>query len=344
MSKELSGYHVPTVDWLAMLGLLLMTRLSWVPLYLGIDRVNLAYALDEFNPAFHQPQPPGYPLSVLFARLIDAVVHDPHTTFLVISIGISALSLPVLFALTSRMFSPSEARIAVFLLVLNPVFWSASLRSPLRPHLALFSLLIAYCCWRCIKGENRFAIWGALALSIGGGFRPDIVVYMSPLWVLSTWLGTRSVRALLRGSLVFGLCTLAWLVPTLLAAGGPGVYVDLIVDYLNQQAGGESVLLGASWRPWLHQMSRLVTWNGLAVAGWLLAVPIFLHSEGRIRLRSLEAGFIASWVAPGILIQALTHVAEPGHTLFSVAAFCLLGSHVLHCSIAHAAGARRYYP
>jgi len=144
--------------------------------------------------------------------------------------------------------------------------------------------------------------------------------------------------------LVFGLCTLAWLVPTLLAAGGPGVYVDLIVDYLNQQAGGESVLLGASWRPWLHQMSRLVTWNGLAVAGWLLAVPIFLHSEGRIRLRSLEAGFIAAWVAPGILIQALTHVAAPGHTLFSVAAFCLLGSHVLHCSIAHVAGARRYYP
>lgn len=344
MSKELDKYRVPTVDWVAILGLLLMTRIPWAQLYLGIDRVNLAYALEEFNPAFHQPHPPGYPLSVALARLIDAVVTDPRATFLIISIGVSALCLPVLFSLAVRMFSPRAARIAVFLFVLNPAVWFTSLKSPLRPHLALFALLVAYCSWRCLNGEKAYAFWGALALGIGGGFRPDLLAYMFPLWILSVWIGTRSGAVVLRAALILGLSILVWLVPLILATGGPGSYLQLALGYTMQQSQGQSIVLGSNWRAWLHQLSRLLTWNGLAVVGWVWALPFFLRAENRIRFRSPQVGFIAAWVAPGLLIQALIHVATPGHTLFSVAAFCLLGGHVLHSSMRSLPGIRRWPP
>lgn len=343
MSTKLESYRVSNVDWVATLGLLLLTRIPWMPSYLGIDRVNLAYALEEFDPASHQPQPPGYPLFVVLSRLVDALVQNPHTTFQIISLGVSALSLPVLYALVRRMFSPAAARTAVFLFVLNPAFWFTSLRSPLRPHLALFALLTAYCCWRCFNGEKAYALWGALALGFGSGFRPDLLAYMFPLWILSAWTGTRSAAAVLKGAAVLGLCILAWGIPMLIAAGGPVFYLNLLLGYAADQSKGGAIGFGLSWRPWLHQLSRLVTWNGLAVVGWLWALPLYLRAENRIRLRSSQAGFIAAWVVPGLLVQAFTHVETPGQTLFSIPAFCVLGGHVLHFSMQKLSG-RRWLP
>src|SRR6185436_4458652 len=39
--------------------------------------------------------------------------------------------------------------------------------------------------------------------------------------------------------------------------------------------------------------------------------------------------FTAVWLIPGLIVQALIHVAAPGHTLFSIPAWCLLGAWVI---------------
>src|SRR5215831_3778706 len=46
-----------------------------------IDNVNFALALDNFNPALHQPQPPGYPLYVGLTRLMRFVFPRPEVLF-----------------------------------------------------------------------------------------------------------------------------------------------------------------------------------------------------------------------------------------------------------------------
>jgi hypothetical protein len=79
------------------------------------------------------------------------------------------------------------------------------------------------------------------------------------------------------------------------------------------------------------------------VIGWIWAVPFLRVGEGRkssqiLRTSSnplregegyLTAGFFFLWLAPGLIIQALVHVDAPGHTLFSVAALCVLGGYLL---------------
>src|SRR5439155_27217712 len=202
------------------LALLLLTRLPVMAEYFTIDNVNLAFSLEKFDPRIHQPQPPGYPFFVFFARIVNVIFRDAGRTFVAISLLVSAVSLAAAFALAERMSSRWAGAAAAFLLLVNPVFWHASLDGPLRPNLALFSLLTAYCCWRCWNGEKRFAYWGAAALGLGSGFRPDLIAFLSPLWFVTSWVGTKSWITVYRACVLLAVIVGVWLAALIVAMGG----------------------------------------------------------------------------------------------------------------------------
>jgi hypothetical protein len=315
--------------WTVMLGLVLLTRLPVMASYLSVDNVNLAFSLEKFDPRIHQPQPPGYPFFVAFAKIVNLVVRDPERTFIAISILVSALCLPIAFLLTQRMFSTWAGAAAAFLLLVNPVFWFSGLDGPLRPNLALFSLLTAYCCWRCWNGEKRFAIWGALALGVGSGFRPDLIAFLLPLWLLSTWLGTKSFRTIVAAGGVLAGVILVWAAATFIAMGGIQAFRETMVGYAVDQSQGESIVLGSGMVAWLRQVNRLVIWNGLGVVTWIWAVPLYFRNREGWRSIGSQAKFLLAWLVPGLIVQALVHVAAPGHTLFSIPAICVVGAYIL---------------
>src|SRR5438034_9232376 len=206
--------------WIVLLALLLLTRIPAMANYLSIDNVNLALSLEKFDPRIHQPQPPGFPFFVLSARFLNTFFRDPERTFVVVSIIVAALSLCAAFALGARMFSRWSGGAAAFLLLVNPVFWQSNLDGPLRPNLALFSLVTAYCCWRCWAGEKLFAYWGALALGVGSGFRPDLIAFLFPLWFISSWAATKSWRSMLLALALLGGIVLVWTTALVIATGG----------------------------------------------------------------------------------------------------------------------------
>jgi hypothetical protein len=321
--------------WIPVVALLLLTRIPVASKYLSIDNVNLAYALDNFDPRIHQPQPPGYPFFVLLAKAVNLVFSDPETTFLVLSVFVSILALPAIYVLGARMFDAWTGRAAVCLLVVNPVFWQGALDGPLRIHLALFSLLTAYCAWRAWDGERAYVLWGAVVLGVGSGFRPDLLVYLGPIWFVSALVGTRSVKVIAAGGAVLSLTVLTWVGVVAYAVGGPSELYKLITNYLVEQSQPGSVVLGASSRLWMRQLSRLAVWNGLAILGWIWALPLFLVSKSRVSLLGRHFIFGIAWIVPGLIAQALIHVDATGHTLFSVPAFCLFGAYVLRTGLQH---------
>src|SRR5881409_3282472 len=105
------------------LALLLLTRLPAMGEYFTIDNVNLAFSLEKFDPRIHQPQPPGYPLFVAFNRAVNVIFNDAEKTFAITGLLVSALCLPLAFAIGKRMFSPWVGRAAVLLLLVTPPFW-----------------------------------------------------------------------------------------------------------------------------------------------------------------------------------------------------------------------------
>jgi hypothetical protein len=315
--------------WVVVFLLLLITRIPLMAEYFSIDNVNLAFSLEKFNPSIHQPQPPGYPLFVAFARLVHFFFNDAWRTFAAISILVSALSLWLTFLIGNRMFSPWAGAMGACLLLVNPVFWFAGIEGPLRPNLALFSMLTAYCSWRCWNGEKRFALWGAIALGVGGGFRPDLLGYLFPLWLISSCIGTRSWRKVLSAAAVLCAIVAVWTSATIIAMGGFRIYKDIMYAYAVNWSHTSSAIPGTSMLGWLRQKNRLFLWNGLAVIGWIWTVPFYFFNRKTAPLGSARFAFLALWILPGIILQALTHYDAPGHTLFSVSALCLIGGYML---------------
>ena len=251
----MSRWHTAAF-WFLLVALLLLTRIPAASQYLSVDNVNLALALEHFDPRIHQPQPPGYPFFVAFARVVNLLFHNAEKTFLAISLLVSGLCLPLTVALGRRMFDRWVGQAAAVLLLLNPVFWFAGLEGPLRPNLALFSLLTAYCAWRTWSGDRSFVIWGACAVGIGSGFRPDLLVLLAPIWLFSAWVGTRSIKTILLGGGVLALTVLVWTGALAYSVGGVRELVNLTSSYLADQSRGESVVFGASTAAWFHQINR----------------------------------------------------------------------------------------
>ena len=315
--------------WILIVAALLLTRVPATPEYLHGDNINIAFAMEKFDPRIHQPQPPGYPFFIAFARFVNIFVRDVEKTMGFLAVLASVLCLPLMGALGSRMFNPWVGQAGALLLLVNPVFWFSGLEGPIRPFLAVFALMSAYCAWRAWHEEHRYVIWGAVALGIGSGFRPDLLAFLGPVWLISAWVGTRSFRYLLAGSSVLAVVILIWVGTLVYVVGGIRALYDLNTNYLVVQSRAESMVLGASTPAWLRQMSRLVVWNGLAIIGWVWAVTFLPFSRNRWPWRTDYIGFFAWWLTPGLVSQALIHVAAPGHTLFSVPAWCLMGAQVL---------------
>jgi hypothetical protein len=172
-------------------------------------------------------------------------------------------------------------------------------------------------------------MWGALALGVGSGFRPDLIAFLLPLWLISTWLGTKSFRTIVAaGGLLAGVI-LVWAAATLIAMGGLYSFRETMVGYAVDQSQGESIVLGSGLVAWLRQVNRLVIWNGLGVLTWIWAVPLYFRNREGLRVIGSQAKFLFAWLVPGLIVQALVHVAAPGHTLFSIPAMCVTGAYIL---------------
>lgn len=310
--------------------LLMLTRLPFVPQYLySFDEVNLTLALHQFDPTRSQPQPPGYPFFVGEERLFAPLLGTPERTFGLLASVISGLALGVMYLLGRRMFSPTVGLVAAILLFANPVFWFSSLTSPLRPHLALISLLVAYTCWRAMSGERGYLYAASLALGLGSGFRPELLAGLFPLWAWTAWHYRNRAVELIRATVLLAISCLLWIGVLVIAAGGVRHLTQAFSEYLFVQTQQTSMLANAQGGSWLRWVGRGLLWNGLGVLSWIWAVPFaWIHRRSLWERKQLLI-FLGAWFLPPFLFNLSVHIAEPGHALSTIPFLCLAGAFCL---------------
>src|SRR5579863_348826 len=88
-----------------------------------IDSVNFALALGKFDPAVHQPHPPGYFLYVCLGRLVNLLTGDANTAFVLISIAASCAAVMMIYLLAASWFGRNAAVFSALLFLFSPLAW-----------------------------------------------------------------------------------------------------------------------------------------------------------------------------------------------------------------------------
>ena len=216
-----------------------------------VDSINFALGLRDFDPARHQPHPPGYPayialghVSLLLVSSIGGAVTRASaeaTALAMLSAVGGAVAIVAMFELF-REFG-SRAVLATALAAAAPLFWMSGLR-PMSDMPGLAAAIAAQAL--ILKGgtDQRRLIQGAGLAGLAAGFRSQTAFLTLPLLAFMLFeqraggLGRlwRPVRACAVGALL-------WAVPLIVLSGGIGGYIRA----LGSQGGEDFAWVDMLW-------------------------------------------------------------------------------------------------
>src|SRR5436305_583410 len=179
-SGRLDGFTLATA---VLVGATVLTRLPFVTQTLyAFDSANYALAVRDFyNVAFHQPHPPGYPLYVFFARVLNVVVQDPNRALVLEGIVWSAIAVACTTLLARALFGRSVGLLSGLLLVCTVGFWGYG--EVAYPYVALAgeTASLALLSHRVLSGQHRWVLGLGVVWAISLGTRWDGAVFCIPL-------------------------------------------------------------------------------------------------------------------------------------------------------------------
>ena len=225
-----------------------------------IDSINFALGLHHYEPALHQPHPPGYPVFIAAGRLALAIIHVVAPTLSYVradalalaiwsavggAIGIVA-AVHVFFELTAGdERAPTVAFWGAMLMAVTPLFWMTGL----RPMSDMFGLGVALASQALLlRGarDGRGLVAGALLAGLAAGIRTQTVPLTFPLFLYAVGRASRSrpgITLMIRPLAALIVGGLAWGIPLLVLTGG----VDGYVRALGSQAGEDFAWVDMLW-------------------------------------------------------------------------------------------------
>ena len=280
----------------------------------GWDSANFALALKSYNVVFHQPHPPGYPLYVGMARLMELWTHDANASYVAISVFSSAAAVALLFLLASQLYSPWVGLASALILGASVGFWGYGEVAYPYTSLAFFGTLVAWLCYLMWQGHRWPAVLSGLVLGIAGGVRPDLLLFLGPLWLVSVWRVAPG-RLLLSGA-VMALVVASWLYSAAQLSGGWAAYqqanaaqTGYIASTYSVFAQGPGTLRhnAATLLLYLQQMF------GVALVVVVYFAGKFLTFKGLVSDHRLV--FLLLWFLPPAAVYLFLHIGEPGYVL-----------------------------
>jgi hypothetical protein len=262
-----------------------------------LDSINFALGLQDFDVAEHRPHPPGYPLFILAAKGVVAVVDSEARALSLIGVVTGALSAFPLVATMGTLGSSRAAAVGgVLLAMTSPLFWVTAAR-PLSDMAGLAAALSIQALALTARTPRMLAA-AALCAGLAAGVRSQVVWLTVPI-VLLAWLRwPTSDRRLIapRVLTAYFLGVAAWLVPLVLVSGGPMAYWQALSSQGAEDFSGVAML-------WTTPSPRLLidALRDTFLSPWVLWIPasltLALAAAGLVRLVSAHRAALVTVVA-----------------------------------------------
>jgi Protein of unknown function (DUF2723) len=264
-----------------------------------IDSVNFALAVGKFDPAVHQPHPPGYFLYVMLGRLLNLLTADINTAFVLLSIAVSCGAVVMIYLLTANWFGRGAAISSALLFLFSPLAWFHGTVALTYAVECFFSALIGFLCWRLREGGSNASVL-ASTLGIAAGFRPSSILFLGPLSVYAV-LTSRPRRLLVSTSILLGVL-LSWFLPMLFLSGGPHRYFQSLLALWIVAPAKNTVLTSSI----AFCVARVILIIGIGFMCFGTGIAFFLiKPANRSQVDRDRALFTWVWIAPGFLFFTL---------------------------------------
>jgi hypothetical protein len=155
------------------------------------DSVNFALLKAPFDisPQFEQPQPRRYILAVGLVKALNALTHDPETSYVWISIVATALAVALSIHLGAIMFGKTGGVVGSLFLLTDPHFWFC--REIALPHALDMALVLAtvVSLYQEFIIDRRYMVTAALVLAPRWRGSPSFGVFGSTISVhlVASW-------------------------------------------------------------------------------------------------------------------------------------------------------------
>jgi len=194
-----------------------------------IDSINFALGVRHYDVAEHQPHPPGYPLYILAAKLVNTVARSELASLAFLSILAGSLGILAAAAVMRQLSDGDRWRsiAATLVAISSPMYWFPSAR-PLSDVPGLAAVLGVQA-MTLASTTPRALIASAFVAGLAAGLRSQVAWLTVPLLVLVAWRRGRQATALplvhlLRVGVAFLIGVLVWFVPLVVVTAGPRAY------------------------------------------------------------------------------------------------------------------------
>ena len=297
---------------------IIITRVPLYPDYFyHIDCGNFILALDDYDIAASQPQPPGYYGFVALGNLSNLVFNNPHLAYLALSTLSNIFLSVTLFFLARRMFGVTAAVITTILSMISPVFWFNSIVAFSYMTAAAFAVLFAYLVYDTYtKRDWRAAIYSSAILGLLGGIRQDCLIIFFPLWILS--IRALRKKQVLYCSTILLLFVLLWFLPMVSMSGGLDSYLSAVDKQYSGRVQSLSVFSDPSNAIGnLTRMSKTII-NTVSLMGIVIlfyATVLIIRRKCTRLLRDKRIIFLTIWFFPAFFFYLLIHFTNPGYII-----------------------------
>lgn len=330
-------------DWLWALGLAALGLASRLPFVSHIlyhwDSINFALAIQRYDIAHHQPQPPGYILYVLLARVINTLVSNPQWTLVGMSVMGGLLAGVILYLLGRDLFDRSVGAVSALFLLFCPLFWFYS--EIAMPYIidGLATIALAWLFNRAEQQKRSF-LPAAILLGVVGGFRQQTMVFMVPLAIFSMRKASFKQMTLAAGTAV--VVFLGSFVPMVVMSGGWQAYRHAVSGLTGSFFTQTSILMGGGFKGLAHDV---YAWgSSTAYAMGLVGLILIAWTIWKIRglpslLRDRRAWFLAMWILPSLAFYTFIHMGSHGLIFTFIPALFLISARA-SCDLVKAVQAR----
>ncbi|MBI3050293.1 MAG: DUF2723 domain-containing protein [Acidobacteria bacterium] len=224
------------------------------------DSINFALGLRDFDPARHQPHPPGSPVYIALGRLLLVPISAVSPSVVpgaaealalalwsAVAGAVAIIAVAYVFAAVNHEPRTSGSRTpnpgsrltwAAALFAAAPLIWISGLR-PMGDLPGLAVALVAQAFILHGRTDPRWLTLGAVVAGLAAGIRVQTVFLTLPLFTLALWQARRFWRPVA----ALAAAGLVWAVPLVADSGGVGGYLRA----LGSQAGEDFAWVNMLW-------------------------------------------------------------------------------------------------